>query len=65
MRNVEVDEGKIELGPGFDEIGSTMVLRGIEGIYPYNQENGEKNFPKLTLWLSRMITMIILTIHQY
>ena len=40
MRNVIIDEGKIELPGGFVEIGSTNTLGAPTGIYPHVQEDG-------------------------
>ncbi len=44
MRNVFIDNGKIERVSGFSTIGSTMVLRSVTGVFPFVQEDGTTKF---------------------
>lgn len=44
MRNVFIDNGKIERINGFLALGSTATLTKVTGIYPYVRENGQTTF---------------------
>lgn len=44
MRNVFVDNGKIERVNGFSTVGSTMVLKSVTGVFPFVQEDGTTKF---------------------
>lgn len=44
MRNIIVDNGKVELINGFIEVGSTNTLGAPTGIFPYFQEDGTTEF---------------------
>ena len=44
MRNVFIDNGKIEMINGLDVAGSTNVLGGITGIFPFVLETGKSSF---------------------
>lgn len=40
MRNLIIDNGKLEKPNGFIAIGSTNTLRNFQGIFPYYDDNG-------------------------
>lgn len=44
MRNVFIDNGKIERVPGFVTLGSSGALNKITGISPFVRENGQTTF---------------------
>lgn len=44
MRNVYIDNGKIERANGFVTIGSSRTLTKVTGIYPFVRESGQTTF---------------------
>lgn len=44
MRNVFIDDGKIEGIKGYTVLGSSMVLSRVTGIFPFKRESGQTTF---------------------
>lgn len=44
MRNVFVDDGKLEGIKGFEVLGTTNTLNKVTGIFPYRRDSGQTTF---------------------